>query len=460
VTEPERSARLGDAVVRLDGLVNDLGNGCAGPSAAYLRAQTKVFQARASAGVTAGPADRARIVRDVTDELKRALGNIVPGTAYEAGMIEVGELPSQFERTWTMPVAYTDSFFEIRRFTFLFFSIPIPWPVLQRIVVTDDRGTEARALTVSGLQQPLLWVADGQALIAKDYGRQSGFSLVLMDRTGSVIRGFKDLSPDGNRTSGGVWLTPAGNAMVAWGTVLGRDEGQAYWYQDLEGGRPRKLLGPFGTKEKEIASDFDPVAFSPDGRHVAFVDFASGVKVAPATGFLEGARGGQQVWRLTAGEKTLAPSFGWVTAGASQYLVIAPHPEDTGHADAGKLVAHDPASGATFKGPLPSGFKPGQVLAHRASPRATVIDDDGKQFVTVALSPAGIAAADAQPLSGGPYGTRPGRGAGDIVYLTGGQAGIGLSRWDMGAGTAPVKMPIPEETGPTKLHTVFAPVSF
>ncbi|MBI4860936.1 MAG: hypothetical protein HY815_11865 [Candidatus Riflebacteria bacterium] len=455
-TEPDRTTSLDQALNHLDSLVGEFGKGCAGPTAAYLRAQLRVVRKNAQT-----PAERDMARAQARDELANTLLAIAPGAVFEGGSIPVADLVPQFDGVWSMPLAYTDAFFSILSIPLPFIGyIPIPWPVLQRLSLTDDEGKSSRVIMVSGIMVPLLWLRDGSALVAEDWSSAAGSSLILLDRTGQVLQRFRDVTLHSTRESGGVVLSPAGNQLVFYGKV-GDSEGSSYWVQDLKGGSPRRILGPF-PQASSFSTDHDPVQFSGDKQWVAYVDPAAGVRVAHADSFLSGTVAGRTVSSLvTKGDQVSAPGIVWgapPAPGASSLLVLLPESLDE-NPPPRRLKLVEPVTGVPWESPpLPSDFTPTLVVPFRDKPRLMVFGSG--RCATIEYGASGfIGGFEIKTLPGGPYGNRPGRGPGDVVYLSGSRQGPGLYRWNMGT-SDPVFLPLKPETGPGEFRLVLYPVSY
>lgn len=456
--EPERSTLAGEAAQRLDQLVNELGLECVGPTAAYLKAQIAVLTRRRAPGAATRGKDQ--LVADVTTELVEILDRIGRGKVLEGGSVPLSELPPQFDNTWRMRLAYTDSFLERRVISFWFFSFPLLWPVSQRLSLTDEAGTRVRTLISSGQYEPCAWLAEGQALVVTDHGGDSGYDVLVIDRTGRTLAGFKGVKPVATAESGGVWVTPRGDGLVLFG--VGPQNVLGYWYQDLRQAVAPRRVGP--EMKSEFRLGHDPVQFSQDGQYVAYVDPAGAVKLTSVSSFLTGS--GMALTALTfvpSAPDLQEPAFTFVGRGLFQsHLVAFSQSDDAGNPDTGKLlvVSNNLLNPRKRRIPLPTGFTPGLIVPQRTRESVLLLDKDNKRYLRIKLSDE--VAAHLQELPGHSFQTRPGRGEADVIYLAGmiSEGEPGIWRWDLSGDGSPELLPLPKEGGPTLLHVITTPVSY
>ena len=460
--EPERTTLGNEAAQRLDQLVTDLGPECAGPSAAYLKAQLAMLNRKAAprAATATRTGGNGGTRTDVTTELTDTLRRIARGKVLEGGSVPIDELPPQFDDSWKMRLAYTDSFLEKREINFWFFTIPLYWPVSQRLALTDDMGTRVRTLISSGQYEPCAWLAEGQALVVRDHGGDSGYDVLVLDRTGKTLAGFKGVKPFPTAESGGIWVTPAGNGLVMFGE--GPDQTRGYWYQELRQSTPAKRIGP--ELKGEVRLIHDPVQFSQDGHYVAYVDPAGSVKVTTVGGFLTGGSFTLTALTFTPATPYLQePAFAFVGRGLfASYLVAFSQSDDSGNPDVGRLlvISNNFFAPSKKRIPLPSGFIPGLIVPQRTRESVLLLDKDNKRYLRIKLSD--DVATQVAELPGHSFQTRPGRGEDDVIYLAGAvsENEPGIWRWDLSTDAQPELLPLPKEGGPTPLHVITTPVSY
>lgn len=450
--EPDRTQSLTQSSSLLDRLIQDLGPGCVGPTAAYLRAQVRMSQktVRSASG-------RDQVREEASRELQATLAAIAPGQAFEGGCVPVSELVEQFVTSWALPVAYCDLFLKL-------ITIPnlgdLPIPVLERLSLTNEDGSSVRSITLNGLVKPFMWLPDGSALLASVYGNgKTASTVTLMDRTGNVLQEFGDIHPSATKESGGITLTPKGDQIVFYGRANDEDI-RSFWVQDLKGGPPRRILGPYKKKD-DLWPDHDPIRFSSDGKWVSYLDPDGGVKTAESTAFIQGSPPGRSVFPLSE-ERVFTPGMLWVHPNQdvkANRLIVFAEAHDQKHPEWGRLVMVNPVTGASSRSPaFPKDFLPSVVIPNQNKSRLTILSTKENRFLTVDYSANGFASGfDVKTFADGPFGNRPGRGTGNVIYLAGSRDNPGLFRWDMDEGD-PVRLPLPMETGPTPIHVLAEPV--
>lgn len=468
-SEPDRSKSLTQASDLLDRLIKDLGPGCAGPTAALLRAQVRMVQNSTRSGT-----ERSQPRDEVIQELRSTLAAIAPGQAFEGGSVPVDDLVEEFSTSWSLPVAYTDSFVKI---------VPdralgdLRVPVVQRLSLTDEDGTPTRPITLNGLMWPLMWLPGGSALLVKSPKPQESAkdavfdrrgTVALVDRTGTVLQSYPKIDPWPTQESGGLALTPKGDQLVYFGytnddnTEKILEKTLSYWVQDLKGGPPKRILGSYTSKET-LAPSHDPIRFSSDGKQVAYFVPNEGVKTAESSEFLQGSPSGKTVFPPNA-DWEYSPGILWVqpTPGVkTDLLVVYANASDLQHPERGHLVLVDPATGSSNRSPtFPNDFSPSVVIPHRDKPRLTILSENEKRCLTIDFGASGFASSfEEKTMSCGFFDKRPGRGVGNEVYLEGPKENPGLFRWDVATGD-PVRILQPSENGPTPISILIEPVVY
>jgi hypothetical protein len=439
---PERGNHLTAAQTSLDALIREQVPLCEGVTR---QAVIESGEVRVAQRNPRTPEERTRVSRDVSSSIATQL----QGLGQPPGMPLPEQSRDRFTNQQSARLAYLE-----RSYT----GGPTDDGREEYIVLADADGRNATRILGPGRFIPHLWLADGSALLT-DIGEvsrsTSDWGMALIDRSGTILKRFPQLSAYRDKSSDGIYLLPNQNAFVFRGTAGSSDE-LAYWVQDLSGGAPRKILTTQSYTDEDL---HDHLAVSDNGRWVSYIDSRDNpatLKVATAESFASGSPSGTTVFTFSSRE--VPPDMAWTMEEGDPQLILRAGLGDRDHPEKGHLMLVNPTNGQKQNSPdFPADFRPNFILPFSDRQHLAVVDSVNGQVAEIGFNTTGFTGTfTPRTISGLAFNGRPTRGDGNLVYFStvaewqtpsnrGGPAAIW--QWNMGSGD-PARVPL-ARTGTT-----------